>query len=502
MAIDPAVAPATEIAAAIRRRDVSSEEVLDALLRRVEAVNPAVNAVVTIDERRARAACRAADAATIAAADEPGAWSALGPLHGVPITIKDVWETEGLRTTCGAPVLADHVPDRDALAVARLKRGGAVVFGKTNVPIWAGDVQTDNEVFGLTRNPWNLDRTAGGSSGGAAVALATGMTPLELGSDIGGSIRTPSSHCGVYGLKPTWGIVPSRGHIPGPPGSLVDPDVNAGGPMARSVHDLEVALDLIAGPTPEDAVAWRLDLPSEIEGHWSPASASTSRPLEGLRVGLIAGDERFAVAAPVATTIRAQAARLAEAGATVDEITLPVPSLDAYRLWQDLVLPVIGADLPDDLYTAMVGFAGVDDSDLTVRSATALVHRWREVHRADEHRQRQRQAWADLLGTVDVVLAPCMAVPAFPHDTEREMAARTIEIDGATVPYLEVMAWAGVIGVTLLPVVALPAGRTDGGLPVGVQVIGPHLSDRWLVRVAGAMDAATPGAFALPPLPR
>lgn len=254
-AMDLETATAAELAAALHDKSLGSRELLDHLLGVVETRNPALNAVVALDAERARAAATAADEAT--AAGDP---VASRPLHGLPLTIKDVWETEGLVTTSGAPELKDHVPAHDALAVRRLKDAGAIVFGKTNVPLYAGDFQTYNDVYGVTSNPWDTTRTTGGSSGGAAAAVATGMTPFELGSDIGGSIRSPAHFNGVYGLKPSWGVVPSRGHIPGPPGSLVEPDVNCNGPLARSLEDLEVMLDIVAGPLPEDARGWRLDL--------------------------------------------------------------------------------------------------------------------------------------------------------------------------------------------------------------------------------------------------
>src|SRR5690606_37586313 len=217
--------------------------------------NPALNAIVATDIEAARERARAADAA-LAAGES---W---GPLHGVPITIKDTFEVAGMPTTAGAKELRDHRPSSNAVAVQRLLDAGAIVFGKTNVPLYAGDLQTYNEVYGSTSNPWDLHRTPGGSSGGAAAALAAGLTALELGSDIGGSIRTPSHFCGVCGLKPSYGIIPSRGHIPGPPGTLSEADISVTGPMARSVDDLELALDILAGPDTPAAKGWRLELPA------------------------------------------------------------------------------------------------------------------------------------------------------------------------------------------------------------------------------------------------
>ena len=225
---------ARAVAAAIASRQISSREVLDHLLDRIAKLDGAINAVVTIDGERARAEATAADD-MVARGDE------LGPLHGVPMTVKDSWETAGMRTTSGAPELREHVPERDAWPVAALRAAGAVVFGKTNLPYYAGDCQTYNDVFGTTNNPFDPERTCSGSSGGSGAALACGFTPLELGSDIGGSIRSPAHVNGVVGHKPSFGIVPSHGHIPGPPGSLSGADIAVGGPMARTVEDCALA---------------------------------------------------------------------------------------------------------------------------------------------------------------------------------------------------------------------------------------------------------------------
>ncbi len=260
---DIALRPAHELADAIRRRELSSRELLDHYLARVERLNPALNAVVTLDPDGARRAADAADAAVARG-------EVVGPLHGVPMTIKDTYETAGMRTTCGVAAW-DHVPDIDAEAVRRLREAGAVIFGKTNAPSFAADWQTYNPIFGATNNPWDTTRTTGGSSGGAAAALAAGLTALELGSDIAGSIRLPSNWCGVCGHKTSWGIVPHRGHLPPPPGALATSDLGVMGPMARDIADLELALDLLAGPAQAPAVGWRLELP--------PARASTLREL-------------------------------------------------------------------------------------------------------------------------------------------------------------------------------------------------------------------------------
>src|SRR5580658_380762 len=338
MDLNIGTATANDLTHALKTGEISSRELLDELLSRADRVNPALNAIVAWDIDRARLAAAAADEATAKG-------EATGPLHGLPMTVKDVWETEGLVTTSGAPALADHVPQQDAIAVARLKEAGAIIFGKSNTPMYAGDWQTYNEIYGRTSNPWDVSRTTGGSSGGAAAAVAAGLTPLELGSDIGGSIRIPAHYNGVYGLKPSWGVVPSRGHIPGPPGSLVEVDVGVAGPMGRSVADLRTAFEVIAGPLPENAAGWQLHLG---EG---PELTDVSQ----LRVATLF-DEGAGIV-PTSSEVRAKldefAGALADAGARVQAAKVPVPLLDSFRVWQQIALPVIGLGMPPDEYAAM-----------------------------------------------------------------------------------------------------------------------------------------------------
>jgi amidase len=477
-------ASAAELAQAVRDRAVSSRELLGHFLGRVEQLNPGLNAVVALDADRAQSAAEAADAAVASG-------EAVGPLHGLPMTVKDVWETEGLVTTAGAPELAHHVPQADALAVGRLKAAGAIIFGKTNTPLYAGDIQTFNDVYGITNNPWDHARTPGGSSGGAAAAVAAGLTPLEFGSDIGGSIRNPAHYNGIYGLKPSWGIVPVRGHIPGPPGSLVGADIGCAGPLARSIGDLRTVLGIVAGPVPEDAAAWRLELDP------GPAIGDVTE----LRVATVLGEGSDLL--PVARDVRASldrfASGIADAGAQVDAVSLPVSLVDGFRTWTDLVLPIIGSGLPDEEFAAFAGLEAVPGDDPLLAAGRAFASRYRSWARANEKRQHERAAWAALLRRYDVVLAPVMPTAAFPHDIGRPLTDRVVDIDGAQVPYLLTMAWCGAIGSVLLPVVTVPTGLTPAGLPVGVQVIGPFLSDLRLLRIAELLQAAAGTGFIPPP---
>src|SRR4051812_21655696 len=301
-----ATQPAVRQAEAIRAHDVSSRELLELYLDRVERLNPAINAVVTLDTDRARIAADAADAA-LARGD------AVGPLHGLPVTIKDAIETEGIRSTGGAVELTDHVPARDAPAVGRLKDAGAVVFGKTNLPRWSAALQTYNELFGVPSDPWDLERTVGGSSGGAAAAVAAGFTSFELGTDIGGSGRIPAHCCGTFSLKPSFGVIPQRGYLSHVGGGTTDVDINVFGPITRSADDLDLLLGVLAGPEPERADAWRIDLPAYDAGS-----------LGDLRIGTWLDDPASPIGSEYLGMLRAAADRLADAGGRVDDDRPPV----------------------------------------------------------------------------------------------------------------------------------------------------------------------------------
>jgi amidase len=475
---------AADLMATLAAGDVSSVELLDHFLARIERDGRAVNAVVTLDAERARASAAEADAARA----RGESW---GPLHGLPMTVKDAFETEGMVTTSGAPELRAHVPARDADAVARLRAAGAVVFGKTNLPIYAGDVETFNEVHGRTNNPWALDRAVGGSSGGAAAALAAGQTGFELGSDIGGSIRNPAHYCGVFGLKPTWGIVPIRGHVPGPPGSLAVADVGVAGPMGRSAADLALGLDVLAGPSGDDAVAWRLELPPPRNGG----------VVEGLRVATWFDAPAPPLAADVRAALDRAASALSDAGAEVTAVPAPVPLDELLASWERLVLPISTARLPDDLFAGFAQAADApvaDDEPAAMRAVRAIALRHRDWLRADERRQHHRRRFAELFERHDVLLAPVMPTAAPLHGDTQDITARHVDVDGELRPALEGLDWNGGIGTLLLPVALPPIGLTPAGLPVGVQVIAPHLHDRTAVAVAGMFERLL-GGFVPPP---
>jgi len=334
------------------------------------------------------------------------------------MTIKDSLETEGLCTTCGVPELAQHVPARDATAVARLRAAGAVVFGKTNAPTWAMDVQTYNPVYGTTNNPWDTTRSPGGSSGGAAAAVAAGLTALEMGSDIGGSIRNPSHYCGVYGHKPSWGIVPDRGHLPPPPGTLASTDIGVVGPIARSAEDLALALEVVAGPDEDQAVGWRLALPPPRRG-----------ALRDYRVAAWLDDPACPVDDAVRGRLEAVVEALRKAGVQV-ETARPVDFAEAFRDYLRLLLPVTTAGAPDAVITALAEHAAQlapDADDMQARLARFATQRHRDWLAANEKRQHHRARWAAFFRDHDVVLCPASPVTASTLTaTSRSVGSRSL----------------------------------------------------------------------------
>jgi amidase len=439
----------------------------------VSALDGGTNCVVTIDAERARREASAADEA-LAHGDD------VGPLHGVPMTVKDSWQTAGMRTTSGAPELADHIPTVDAAPVARLREAGAVIFGKTNLPVYAGDLQTYNDVFGTTRNPYDLSRTPGGSSGGSAVALACGFTPLEVGSDIGGSIRLPAHLSGVAGHKPSYGIVPAHGQIPGPPGTLTQADLAVGGPMARTVDDLELGLDVLAGPDRWNAPAWRLALPPP-----------RGRELSDLRVGVWFDDEACPLDAEVRTLLDGAVAGLEAGGAAVDVDARPGATLAKLA---DTFLGLLQAALSGGFTSAAIERFAADAEDSQValsRRRTALRHR--DWLRLNERRLQLRQRFEELFARVDVLLLPVMPCAAFPHDQSEPLAARTVHFAGQDRPYWDAITWMAPAGACYLPATVVPVGLTEAGLPVGIQIVGPYLHDRTTLQLARHVEALAGG---------
>jgi amidase len=457
-----ATATARQLEDELRARRVSSRELLETYLTRVDQLGPATNAVITLDREQAYAAAARADDAAAR-----GEW--LGPLHGLPITIKDAIEVAGMRSTGGATELSSHIPSVDAPSVTRLKNAGAIVFGKTNVPRWSGDLQTFNDLFGTTNNPWALDRIPGGSSGGPAAAVACGFTAFELGTDIGGSVRIPAHCCGVFGLKPSYGVISQRGYLDHVGGGHTDADINVFGPLARSAEDLELLLSVLAGPDDDRALAWRLELPE-------PRRATAG----DFSVGIWLDDPACPVDREELTVMQQAVDRLADAGARIEDAHPAVSFAEQVELFGLLVDAAVSVHRPDD----------------QAESSGCSHLAWL---RGDERRAHLRRIWQEWFERYDALICPVMATPAFPHNQAGDWTSRTVEINGTTRPYDDLISWTGLIGVLGLPSAVPPVGRTSGGLPVGVQVVSPFLRDREAVQLAGILAEVSGGGYQVPP---
>ncbi|MGB3734073.1 MAG: amidase family protein [Ilumatobacter sp.] len=485
--LDLATATTMQLLIALTRREVSSVELLDGMVANIERMNPSVNAVVAMDMERARAEATAADNSR--AAGDP-----CGPLHGLPMTIKDCYETLDLVTAAGAPELAEHVPTCDADVVRLLRRAGAIVWAKTNVPYHAGDHQTYNDLYGVTNNPWDLTRTAGGSSGGAAVAVACGFTTAEIGSDIGNSIRQPAALNGVFGLKTTYGLVSGRGHIPRPSGSLTQYDLGVFGPLGRSCGDLRVLLEVLTNSGSAFGGMPGAELPR----------FEQQPDIADLRIGVWADDAMAPVDSSVKDLVEDAARRLADEGAQVDgEIRPAIASSALHRGYMQLLNSTLSADISGDRWDGLVERAAgseeyAENDAVTFARDSALSHRsWLA---ANERRAHAQLAWADVFEHIDVMIAPIQPVAAFPHDTERPYGKRTLKVNGSDAPYRGILFWAGLATMPHLPAVAIPIGHTAEGLPVGVQLIGPKWSDHKLLSIGEEISSVLGQHFTPPPL--
>jgi amidase len=429
------------LAAAIARGDLSAVEAVDGAIARIEAGDGPINAVVVRDFDAAREQARAADALL--------AKGERRPLLGVPMTVKESFDLKGHPTTWGMDPFRGHVAAQDALAVRRLKGAGAIVLGKTNVPTSLADWQSVNPIYGRTHNPLDPSRSPGGSSGGSAAALAAGYVPLELGSDIGGSIRVPAAFCGVYGHKPSYGLLPTAGHTPGGVEGA-EPPLAVIGPLARSAADLATALKVLAGPDPS-------------LGRAAPAELLPPRAerLADLRVLVLDEHPLTRTARDVRAAVNGLGDRLAAAGAAVERGAPLIPDLEAdHAVFIRMLNTVITRGAPHaQPVSAHVWLADVD-------RVTAV-----------------RRRWAALFEDWDVVLAPAFPTVAYPHTDEPDWSRRTFDLDGEPAPYAGGLAWPGIAIFGGLPATAMPAG-TSGGLPIGVQVIGPYGEDLTTIRVA------------------
>jgi len=466
---------ATELSAALAAKQVSAVELTQDAIGRIERHDGKINAICVRDFARGLEAARAADAALARGEHKP--------LLGIPLTVKESYNVGGLPTTWGFPAQKNFIPPDDALSISRVKDAGGVILGKTNVPLGLGDWQSYNEIYGTTNNPYDLGRTPGGSSGGSSAALAAGYGPLSLGSDIGGSLRVPAFHCGVYAHKPTFALVPSRGHTPPPlPPLPFDRDLSVIGPMARSAADLSLLLDVIAGPDPMEAgKAYRLALPP-----------SRHAAMKDFRVLLLDTDPVMPTDSVVRGAIEKLAVNLGKAGVSVTRQSPLLPDFAAStRLYMRLLMSFLAASFQPETYAGAAAAAAKlspDDMSLGAERLRGIALSHRDWVMADGGRARLRAQWRELFGSFDAVICPIMPTPAYPHDHSQEQESRRITIDGKDHVYPDQLAWPGIATLPGLPSTAIPIGFAPDGLPVGVQIVGPWLEDRTPLKLAELIE--------------
>jgi amidase len=484
----PSYAPyrsAVELRNALAARKVSARELTDAAIARIEALDGKINAVVVRDFSRARAAAKAADDAL--------AKGERRPLLGLPMTVKEQYNVAGLPTSWGIPKFKDWKPDFDALVVQRLKAAGAIILGKTNVPERLDDWQSYNKVYGTTNNPWDLARTPGGSSGGAAAALAVGYVPLELGSDIGGSLRAPAHFCGVCAHKPSLDLVPLRGAgYPETPPIPEVGDMEVAGPMARSAADLALELDVIAGPDPMwDGIGLKLALPPPRHDE-----------LSDFRVLVLDEHPLCPTANSVRGALDALAGMLAKAGCRVSRNNPHRPNLArTTRNYTELLAAFFSLDLsPDERvkYAAETQILSPENQSIGAYDLRGLAISHPEWIRATRERMGLRARWQALFQDIDVVLCPPMPTVAFRQDQSEPEAHRVLDIDDKKVPYNNQIAWCAIATLTGLPATVTPIGHDEHGMPIGVQIVGGFLEDKTTLKFAELIEREF-GGFTPPP---
>ena len=460
-------ATATEHLAHLAKGDYSAAELLEAHLAQVDAHNDRINALVWQDRDRARKLAAASQA-------KP---SRAQPLAGLSMTIKESFNVIGAPTTWGIPAFRKNIATSDAVVVERMQAAGAIVYGKTNVPINLADFQSYNDIYGQTNNPWNTDRSPGGSSGGSGASLAAGFAAMEIGSDIGGSIRTPAHFNGVFGHKPTWGLIPCRGHAL--PGAIAEPDIAVVGPMARSAFDLELMMDVLARPDALDK-GIRYDL-----------KGLPYRDLARLRVAVWANDPVSPVSRETQARVLKVADALAQAGASVNYEARPdFGAQHSHTVYSALLWSIMATGLPDSEYASLQSVAaqiphGANDPGSQVPKYSTLTHR--DWLRYNNQRDYLRWAWHQFFEKFDILLAPQTPTAAFPHDHSEQMS-RVLTVDGDPHPYMEQIFWAGLTGISHLPSTVIPTGPDHEGLPIGVQIIGGAWDDRLTIQVAQELE--------------
>lgn len=480
---------AKQILQEFKKGTITSRALLEHYVSRIEKLNPGINSVVAMDISAARARADAADKAR----EEGVSW---GPLHGLPVTVKDTYEVVGMPCTAGSPSLRNHNPTKDAVAIDSLRSAGAIIFAKTNVPLFASDIQSFNKVYGTSHNPWNSECTPGGSSGGAAASLAAGFTPLELGSDIGGSIRTPAHFCGVYGHKSSHGIISLRGHIPGPPGVLSETDMAVVGPMARTADDLGLMLDTLVGPSPLMEPAWKVKL-----------AAAKQRKLSDFKVLLWLEDPLCPIEGEMSNCYQQLAQLLREQGL---DVTLGQPlgmGLDCfYPTYMNLLGSVMGASLKK-AQRLMLGAAApvlgkIGKKFNTPISLDSFLKGASQSHvswaATNEKRYRIREKFIQVFDQYDVILSPVAMTTAFKHNQEKELILRKLKVDGQIRNYPDLFMWIAPATMMGLPATSAPVGFTGSGLPINIQIMGAPYADKTTIKFASLLEKVT-GGFKIPP---
>jgi amidase len=473
--------PARGLAALVRRGRIGCVELLDHFIERIDRLDPSLNAIVVRDFDRARKLARTLDR-------KRGKEGGSGPLFGVPVTTKESYDVEGLPTTWGYEDRRNHVAASNSLAVDRLEAAGAVVFGKTNVPVGLADWQSYNPVYGVTNNPWNLEHTPGGSSGGSAAALAAGLTGFEIGSDIGGSIRVPAAFCGVFGHKPTWGLCPPRGHSLS--GAAAMTDISVIGPLARSADDLALGLGLLAGPDESETALSQ------------PLPAPRTQSLEGLRVALWAEEPGQETDAEIVARIKALGTFMRRQGAKLSTSVRPeFDPVEAFHVYLRLLNAALSGRMSDETEASMRDKAArlpPDDmsADAVIVRAAGMSHR--QWLAENERRHQIRRAWGLFFQNWDVLLCPVIGTPALPHRQDGATWERRLTVNGREIAYNDLLFWPGLTCGFHLPASVAPIGFTKSGLPIGVQIVGPLYGDRMTIAVAKMLEAEWQG-FVPPP---
>jgi len=456
-------ATAAAMAAAIRTKTISARELVEQTFRRIDALNPALNAIVWSQREATLARAAEADQALAKGRD-------LGPLHGVPITIKESFAYRESPNTWGLPNLKNAKSPRTAVAIERLESAGAIVVGKTNVPVMLADWQSYNEIYGVTNNPWDLSRTPGGSTGGGAAALAAGLGALTMGSDLSGSIRIPAHFCGVYGHKPSLNAISMEGLLPGPwDGSPGPPmDLAVAGPMARDARDLALAFDVLAGATGDDGKAWM----------WRTPAPRHTR-LKDFRIGYIVDDQIAPIASDVRAVYEKLVSALSKTGATMQQgWPAGVDVRSAAETYGYLLMSFVTADL--------TGF-----KPSTFDHASWLRYTMR--------RHAFRAVWQKYFESYDVFLLPSSFTAAFPHDHTQPIEKRVVKTPEGNRPYVQNTAyWISTASLSGLPATVAPIGLTEDGLPVGIQILAPMWEDGTSIEFAALLSEVT-GGFTAPP---